>query len=250
MNYKFNPNNGEIAIAYVNFQNGKQGDIIYLDKEKGFPDIDLSRKPDLRRTILPCVPGEEGQVIRFFISGVAGVGKSTFANEIIKDRLDYFPTKKVWLFSPFEDDESIDRDLEDKIQRVEPSDYDVEEFENSIVIFDDIDSYNKESDVATAYKTLNALEQAGRKQGTDCIYINHTLKNGPRTKYVIGESNYVVVFPNAGNNPQIASFLKDYCGLSKFAIREILEVKNSRWVIIHKAFPVYVMTQQAIYFPK
>ena len=247
--YKFCANDGDIAIAYVQ-EEGKPNDIIYLNKGNGFPHIDLARNPKRKRSIMPCLPVEDDQVIRFFISGVQGVGKSWLANEIIKDRLDYCPDKKIFVFSPFDEDPSLDRDLEDRIERPEPWNYETEEFANSIVVFDDIDSFSKEPIVTAMYKLVKTLLQAGRKQGTDVIYIGHTLKNGQRTKYVIQESNYIVVFPNAGNDPQISAFLRDYCGLSKNAIKKILSIRDSRWAIIHKAFPVYVLTQQSIYFPE
>lgn len=249
-NFRFNLNTGTKGIAYL-FENDKSDNIIYLDPNGTHEDINLQRVPNSRkRYLMPAFPPEPEQVARIFISGVQGVGKSWLANEIIKDRLEYYPDKRVIVFSPFEKDASLDRDIEEKIERVDPWNYETEEFANCIVVFDDIDSFSKEPIVAAMYKLCKTLLQAARKQGTDVIFINHTLKNGQRTKYVIQESNYVVVFPNAGNDPQIASFLKDYCGFSKAAISKIVNIRDSRWAIIYKAYPVYVLTQQTIYFPK
>lgn len=224
-----------------------ENDIVYLDKNGPWNEVNIEPFADC--TILPCLPPEKDQVIRFFISGVQGVGKSYLANELIKDRLDYFPNKRVIIFSPFESDPSLDRDIEGKVERVDPWNYETEEFRDCIVVFDDIDSFPKEPVVAAMYKLCKTLLQAGRKQGTDVIFINHTLKNGQRTKYVIAESNFVAVFPNAGNDPQITSFLKDYCGLTKQAIAGILNYRQSRWAILHKAYPVYVLTQKKVYIP-
>ncbi len=183
------------------------------------------------------------------ISGKAGSGKSTLGNKIVKEHLNRTPERPVFLFSPWEEDHSIDQGIEDKIKRIDPQNYEIDLFKGAIAVFDDVDSMSDERRVKAVYELIKKILEGGRRFGTDVIFINHTLRNNKRTKYVIQECNYFFFFPGSGNDAQILSFMKAYIGFSKTANKEILDTTDSRWVLIHNAYPSYVMTQHRIYFP-
>jgi hypothetical protein len=177
-------------------------------------------------------------------------GKSTLANKILKEIKNRNKEKKIYLISPFKEDASIDADIKEHIKRLAPDNYKRELFSNSVVVFDDIDSLENAAAIRATYELLKKLLQSARHDGTDIIFINHTLRNNLKTKYVIQECNFFFFFPGSGNDAQITSFIKAYIGFSKQAIREILDTTDSRWIMVHAASPCYVMTQHRIYFTK
>lgn len=221
---------------------GKESVYLAIDKEGDVPYIDSPYK------MFPYFYVPPNQSLCIFVSGKKGSGKSTFGNRIVKEIIQR-KKKNVYLISPHERDASIDQDIEKIIKRLEPEQYQIELLKDSIVIFDDIDTFSDQKLVKKLYILVNNCVQSGRKYGIDVIFINHTLRNNMRTKYVIQECDYIVVFPGTGNDSQIESFIKAYVGLDVATTDRILNTNNSDWVVISTAAPGYILTQHELYIP-
>ena len=239
---KFSINHGDTPIALIQKPNGDD-DVVYLDKYGDFPEIQMPER------IFPCFHVEQGDAFAIFISGRKKSGKSWLIKEILQEVLSRV-NKKVYLISPHTVDPSIDDGFEEGvIIRLEPNEYQMELVKDSIVIFDDVDSLPDEKIIDKVYLFVKKLLQGARKQGTDVIFANHTLRNSGKTKAVIRESDFYFIFPGTGNDAQIESFMKEYVDKDRQTIRDILSVRNSRWVMIHNAAPFFVLTEHDIYMP-
>lgn len=242
--YKFSVGSGEKQIAYV-LEDGDVHKTIFLDPKGRLDEIRAQGTKDF----FPCFETGSEHNTRIYISGKTGSGKTTFANRAVKEIKNRHPRKKIYLVSPYEEDKSMDKDIGPEITRLPPGNHDVAEFPDSIIIFDDIDSFKDDKIKKETYSFCNAALQSGRHHRVDVIFINHTLKNHQWTKYVIQECNYYVMFPGAGNEAQIGAFCKDYCGLTTKAVKQIKRTYNSRWVVVCAQYPTFIITQRHIYFP-
>ena len=63
---------------------------------------------------------------------------------------------------------------------------------------------------------------------------------------VLTESHYIVVYPSSGSFQQIKYILSHYVGLSSAEIQRIRSLK-SRWVLLSKHFPQYVLSENECY---
>lgn len=240
----FSVGQGEKPLAFILNSQGMKANTLFFDPNGQYPSLKLKDGD-----YFPCFTTVEGFNIRAFISGKTGVGKSYLANLICKAIIAEKKDKKVYLVSPFAEDPSIDRDIKDKITRIAVGKaYSLDAFKNSILVFDDINGL-KPYKRAAAFDLVRDAMQNGRKLGIDTIFINHTMRDNDNTKHVIQESNYFFFFPNSGNDAQFESFEKAYLKLGTPTRNKILMTENSRWVMIHNAYPVFILSQHEAFFP-
>ncbi len=194
-----------------------------------------------------------------YIAGQSGSGKSYYCKQYIKNLLAHLKEKKpIILFSPFEEDPSLD-DLED-IQRVKidmslaEDPIDIKELKNSIVIFDDIDSIKLKKKKETQevkeaiYELLHQCLEIGRHYDIDVVQTNHILCAGNDTKRILNESHNIVFFPHSGSKMSMKRLCEEYGGIDKEALKEIKRIK-SRWCCIHRNYPIHISTQKKIWNP-
>ena len=220
----------------------EDGRIICLNKHGSLDYIQTDK------TLIPILNFEDEKNDRVMVIAKTGAGKSTLLNKLIKQKLELYPEKRVFVFSAFNGDKSLDSGLENIIEYLDDGDYTIEDFEESIVIFDDIDSITDPKVEKKLYKLLTSLLQSGRHYNTCLFFAGHVLKNGQKTKYLINEANNIFIFPQDGANAQKEKWLKDYIGLPMKEINKILG-SDERWVRIHNEMPVYIMTEHEIYLP-
>lgn len=185
----------------------------------------------------------------YYIAGAEGSGKSFFASKYIKEYQKLFPNKDFYIFSKVKDDEALD-DLEPK--RIELDDdiiddpIEVEELKDSIVLFDDIDTINDKQILETVRNLRDSILEVGRHHNIYILTTAHNMTNNKATKMSLLESSCVVFFPGMGDKYHINRFLKEYVGLDKAQINKIYGLP-SRWVMIHKRAPNYVMYEKGVY---
>lgn len=185
---------------------------------------------------------------RFYIAGPTGSGKSTFINYFLVEQLKKIK-KPIYIFSDKPEDAPLDVfkpyriQLDDEIVNnpIEP-----EELKNSYVIFDDIDSISNRNVKDAVASLRDRILKKGRSSNITTIVTNHQMANYKETKTSLNECNMIVFFPKSGSTYAINYMLKVYIGLGKDQIKKIMELP-SRWVCIHKQYPMYVIYSSGCY---
>lgn len=235
-------------VAYIiNLDDNGKDRPVFLDERGNVDEVTCRSKDD--KEFFPCFETGSVQNSRIYISGKSGSGKTSMANRCTREIKLRHPEKKIYVMSTYDHDESMDKYIGGEIVRLALKNHKLEDVTNSVLIIDDPDSIKDKDVRKEVYDFANTALQSGRHYGIDIIFINHTIKNGPWTKYVIQECNYYVFFPGSGNDTQIANFCKDYCGLTRKALKKIRRTYNSRWIVVYSQYPTFVITQKEIYFP-
>jgi GTPase SAR1 family protein len=200
-----------------------------------------------------CAKGEEMQLIPckekerrvLYISGASGSGKSYFCNRYIKEYHKIYPKRSVYLFSYFSEDPSITCKYVTRInlEKFGDTQLQLEDFANSFVIFDDIDTIREKKLKDKLKGVLNALLQLGRHHNVEVAYITHLVTNGADTRIIMAESTSLTIFPKTLNHKTTKYLLAEYFGLSKSQISEIKSIK-SRHVTIIKSYPHIIMHEK------
>lgn len=229
-------------------------------------------------------PFVENETERYYISGPSGSGKSTFAAGLIRIYKKVYPKNRVFIFSSLKADKVLDTvpaliriDLnkindqkskgeEKQENKKKPApenqnDNDEEEedenaiyysleaqhFEHSLVLFDDVDTLQNDYIGTLVLKFRDFLLEQHRHFHIFLVATTHVLMNYQATKRLLNEAQKVVVFPRSGNVAQVNTFLSRYVGWSKKDIERFYERDpQSRWKLVHKNFPNYVLSQHLI----
>ena len=212
---------------------------------------------DLGKHISGCdavriLPTEDkNQRDSIMICGPSGAGKSVFVSQFMDEYIHKYPERNIVLFSMKPEDKALDRY---KPMRI-PLDEDLvddpvklNELENSLVIFDDIDQITNKDVQNAVWNLRDRILEVGRSKGISICTVSHQVSNYRATRVCLNESDYVVIFPKSGGRYQINYFLKTYCGFDKDQINLIMSLPT-RWVIVKKTYPMCVMYQNGIYIP-
>ena len=189
-------------------------------------------------------PKTERQIL--YITGPSGSGKSTFARKYLEEYKKQFKDNPIYLFSSLPDDESLD-DVEPKRIRIDQSLYtdpiSIKDFENSVVIFDDIDVISDKKIREAVYALLNQILEIGRHHSITCLVTNHLPSNRSDTRRILNECHSFTYFPRS-SSAKIKYVLTEYLGLDKHQIASFKR-KNSRWVSVIKNYPgIYVSERE------
>ena len=106
------------------------------------------------------------------------------------------------------------------------------------------------SAVTSAARSLLATNQAENGEAViDVVITNHEINDYLRTKNILTECNYMVMFPQCSLKKQM-----DYClekvGMDKKMKDEIMSYNKSRSVVLHKTYPFYCVTMEKIFMLK
>lgn len=184
------------------------------------------------------------------LSGCSGAGKSHYAAMYLRNYKKVYPKNKIYIFSKLESDEAFNginhKYIPITLENFVVNPIQIEELANSCCVFDDIDVITDKV-LRVAVQTLRdqALE-VGRHFSISVVATSHQLMNYKLTRSLINESQSVTFFPRSGSSYHIKTFLKTYGGLDKKQIDRIMNLP-SRWVTIHKSYPMYILYQQGCY---
>ena len=202
---------------------------------------------EFNESIYPIIQDES---YRIYISGLSGSGKSTAVSMFLKHNPPRMKGAGIFLFSPIYDDKAlvniknlihidlldIEAELKGELQleHIPPG---------SVLIFDDVESYDKK--IRKLYMDFRdiALER-GRHFSISCITVSHNARNGNTTKASIRESQYWILFPKH-NSTDAKNILKLYGGLSTSEIQQVIDLK-SRWVLYKKSVPKYAVGEHSV----
>ena len=221
-----------------------------------------------------------GKQLRMYIPGQAGVGKSYFISQMLKEYVRRYPERKIFIFSQVPRDKDIDSVVEEHelierelfirvdlnlFSQINPKTKKVDtsipiptinELRNSICIFDDIDEIPNKRILGNLDALKDEIIATGRDhdyQGNDIdiIITNHQTLGGIRTAKILQQSNYIVLFPNGLPSHGIKTVCSKYCNLEPGQINKILSLNERyQYAIIHKESPSFVLEQKKIWLIK
>ncbi len=176
-------------------------------------------------------------------------GKTTYISEYLSNYVKIFHEKKIFLFSSLKEDPIIDKFKPIRIiinEEFLNNPLDISLFNNSMVIFDDVDQINNTKIKKEIYKIIDEILCNGAHFYIDIIITNHLMTNYKETRIILNECSSITIFPNSGTSHHIYYTLKNYCGFSKEQIDKVMKIK-SRWVTIFKNYPICVLHTKGCY---
>ncbi len=187
----------------------------------------------------------------YYAAGASGSGKSYFARTISEAYRKLYPDREVWLISKLQVDDTLDNMKGGAPKRINLDSLiedppDLEEFQSCLVIFDDFDTLEKRY-YDVVHKLIEDLCIMGRHTNTSMLILSHYLTNYSKTRLILGEAQYLVLYPLATSAKALSYVCAHYGGLDPEHVKELK--KLGRWVMIHKQYPVYVLSSHHASLP-
>jgi hypothetical protein len=196
------------------------------------------------------IPDKQKERQILYITGASGSGKSYYTYLYCEQYRKQNPKNPIYLISSINDDSSIDKikglkrfDLNPKFIETAIG---VEDFRNSMVIFDDTDCITNKILRNKINGLLGLILETGRHFNTSCIYTSHVPSAGLDTKKILNESHSITLFPNALGGRALKNLLENYLGFDKEQRKKIRTIK-SRWITICKTYPMCVLYEKGAY---
>ena len=120
----------------------------------------------------------------------------------------------------------------------------MEDFRDSLLIFDDPDVIPDKVLKAAVYSLLDQALQTGRHFNTSVIISQH-LPNSKHLRVALTEMFWFCYFP-WGSTGSTRYVLENYCGVDTKNLAKIKATK-SRWACVFKNFPQCVLTEKNIF---
>jgi hypothetical protein len=188
---------------------------------------------------------------RVFCAGSSLCGKSYLAGKLAQDYQKNNKGNPVVLFSWVDKDPAYggvsnlkkiridDSILENPIQ--------LEELQDSLCIFDDIHHFTDKHIREELERIRDSCFNAGRHKGIATICASQNLLEGNRTKTPLNSGFQIIGYPRSAGRYQFQQFLKRYMFMGDNMIRKIMSTP-SRWVLLNRANPMYVLGEKCAYF--
>lgn len=205
--------------------------------------------------------GHNGVRTTMNIIGSAGKGKSVLSMKLAAGYRMRFPDRHIVLISPTADapdleeldihvisgsDESAYLHFVDKSTRLG-----VDDFEDHLVIFDDIESYADKVVKKGVHMLKDELLMNGRHCGISVYICGHTLLGGMETKVALNECDYLCYFLNG---TELSKKERDAIDrICPGAVKKINNIIGSDGIppqglfIVHKKAPPFIMTYKDLY---
>ena len=211
---------------------------------KSFRRLELPKEQKFQQ-----IPDKHTERQIMYITGASGSGKSTYIAKYCKQYKKVFPDNDIYVFSALTEDESLDACEPKRIvidERMISDPLTVDDFKDSMVIFDDIDVISNQKHRDAVYNLLNALLETGRHTKTSVFISNHLPTAGKDTRRVLNEAHSVIWFPHSGSGVGMKRLLCDYLGLDKDINKKLRKMKT-RWACYFKNYPSILMTEHNIW---
>ena len=186
-----------------------------------------------------------------YVTGQSGSGKSYYTKDYATNYQKMYPKNEVYLISAVQDVSTIDKIKKlRKIDIFKPVFSEVEipleEFKDSLVIFDDVDSISNKNLRKKVWSVMSNILTMGRHYNISAIITFHVATSGNETKLILNESQSITIFPSASGGRTLKYLLDSYLGLDKKQIERIKQL-DSRWVTIVKSYPKTVLYDKGAY---
>jgi hypothetical protein len=193
------------------------------------------------------IPNKKTERQILYITGASGSGKSYYTKQYCDQYRKLFPKNPIYLISSINEDSSIDKVKNMKRIRLTNellmTDLKVDDFKDSLVIFDDTDVITNKIMRMKVNGILNMLLETGRHTNTSVIYTSHLATNGLETRRILNEAHSITIFPHSLGGRSLKYLLENYFGLDKHQIKQI-KTLPSRWVTLVKSFPMVVLSEK------
>lgn len=192
-----------------------------------------------------------------YLGGASGIGKSTVICAYAKEFNHIFPKSPIFVLSgkvlstdpnnPYKDIANLtevdlhtfaDIDPKEYIKYADPASG------QSLVIFDDIEAVDNKT-LKNVLAMMKAILELGRSSRIYCIISRHIMNDSKNTQFVFNECNKVIIFPSGLSKATTITNLTQKIGLDKADARQLAN-DNSRYILIQKSFPRYIITNQYV----
>ena len=193
------------------------------------------------------LPDKETERSILYITGPSGSGKSYYTRNYILEYKKLFSKNNIYVFSSLDSDETLDKIS--KIKRIKFTDkfmmyeFKINDFKDSLVIFDDIDAETNKLKKAKIYSILSMILNTGRHVRCSVVYTSHLSCAGNETKLILSECHSVTIFVKNAGNRSLKYLLDSYFGLDKHQIDYVKKI-NSRWVTLVKTYPSVLISEK------
>ena len=195
------------------------------------------------------VKDPEAERIVLYVVGASGSGKSYWTTQFVKQYKTTNKNKKVYLISPILDDKNINSlkptRLNPESQAFVEDPPEVEDFNNSLLICDDIEAYSNKKTVLRNMNLINSILTTGRHFNISLLFLVHNATQGNMTKLLLLESQGLILFPSNMTGKSSKYLLDTYLGLDKEQIKKIKKMK-SRAITIMKTYPMILVAENEI----
>lgn len=251
-NNKFlSTDNGDRPLCIVrggSFNN----EIIYLNEldDDGNANGD-SNELEISEGKIELLPADKKSRDCIVVAGRSGSGKSFFTRNFIKNYMKLYPKRNVLLFSPVEEDKAFDDLTINKIMLDDDlleNPFDITELKDSLVVFDDTDSVIDPKLKKIIIDLQNSILEIGRHNNVSTIITIHKICDYKRTRTLLNEAHYVVLFLRGNRSHLSKYYLKNHLDLSKSELKRVYNLP-SRWVCFSNVFPSPIISEKNVYIP-
>ena len=184
-----------------------------------------------------------------YITGSSGSGKSYWTKRYVDSYKKVYPTRQIYLFSSINEDASVDCIKDLHRIKITPElltdELTAKDFENSMVIFDDVDTLQNKALRKVVMNIQSDILQCGRHYNVSAIITSHVATNGNDTRLILNECHSLTFFPHGMNGRSLKYLLETYLGMDKHEIKRIKSLQG-RAVSFIKTFPKVVVSDKDV----
>lgn len=238
----------DTAIAVVR-DGPRNGQILWLNTEDIPGDSSHTLPEGSRFEVIPDANPEKRQV--WYAAGQSGSGKSYFARGIAENYKKLYPNREVYLISKLQYDDTLDESKIAKPKRISIQslldDYPaLEEFEDCLLLVDDYDTLEKK-EYEVVQKLIDDIAIQGRHTRTSMCVLSHYLSNYKKTRLILSEAHYLVLYPMATSGKALTNVCVNYAGLEPEQVKDLKRL--GRWAMVSKNYPAYILSTRKAYMP-
>lgn len=181
----------------------------------------------------------------WYIAGASGSGKSYIARQLAESYKKLFPSRGIYLISKLNEDSTLDtmkigKPKRINIQSLVDDPPEIDEFKDSMVIFDDYDTFQG-AEGKVVQTLIDDLAIQGRHSNTTILCLTHYITNYKKTRLLLNEATHFVVYPQATSYHALKYLLTTHIGMGADEVKALR--KLGRWICVSKNFPQYLISQ-------
>jgi hypothetical protein len=119
---------------------------------------------------------------------------------------------------------------------------DLDEFKDTMVIYDDFDTLTGEAEKVVK-KMIDDTATMGRHTNTSMLVLSHYLNNYKSTRLILMEATHLVVYPQSTSYHGLRYLLKNQVGMDEDDLKRYKKY-GSRWICIYKGHPTIMVSQK------